>query len=224
MSRHRRLAPPVLVIALASALVGCGADAPESSSAGPSTTAAVKGIQRDEPLQVGDVEVPDVTGNPTEPPVFRMAAEPGHLLVAYFGYTQCPDVCPTSLAALRRAYSSIDAERAARIDTAMMTVDPRRDTPEILTTYLSGFFDDRYHALRTMNMELLQSTEDRFLASSNIVYATDGTPEVSHTGTTYAVDSDGTVLVEWPFGTNAKEIAADLDRLFDDIDQHQEAS
>lgn len=223
MTRHPRLAV-VLALGLASLIVGCGSDGTETVADTTTTSEPIRGIQRDEPLQVGDVEVPEVTGNPAEPPAFRMAADPGNLLVMYFGYTQCPDVCPTSLAALRRAYSTIDAERAQRIQTAMLTVDPRRDTPEILTTYLSGFFDDRYHALRTMNMELLKSTEQKFLASSNIVYAADGTPEVSHTGTTYAVDSNGTVLVEWPFGANAKEIAEDLDRLFDDIDRDQETS
>lgn len=140
--------------------------------------------------------------------MFTMKAEPGELLVVYFGYTNCPDLCPTTMADLRRAYSKLGAD-ASRIDTAMVTVDSRRDTPEVLTDYLGSFLE-RYRALRIDDGVALRDAQIPFAASSSIRELRDGTYEVSHVATTYVVDANGTVVVEWPFGLGPKQIEEDL--------------
>ncbi|MEZ5322182.1 MAG: SCO family protein [Microthrixaceae bacterium] len=176
-----------------------------SGAGSPSTLGAVV---RDDPLRVGQVTLPEVTGGKTPTP-FAMTARSGGLLVTFFGYTNCPDVCPTTLAGLRTAYRGL-GDAAARIHTAMVTVDPDRDTPEVMTRYLASFFPARYHALRTLDDEALRAAEGPFLATSSVSRGLDGTVEVTHTGTTYVIDSSGTVLAEWPFGTDAATMRNDL--------------
>lgn len=168
---------------------------------------ALNGAVRNPKLQVGTVSLPEVTvGRPSS--VFTMKAEPGGLLVVYFGYTSCPDLCPTTLAALRRVYSAL-GDDAARIDTAMVTVDPFHDTPDVLSQYLGSFLV-RYRALRTEDNEALQAAQEPFAASSSIMWRSYGTKEVSHVASVYVVDAKGTVLVEWPFGLGPKEMEHDL--------------
>jgi protein SCO1/2 len=164
-------------------------------------------LTRADPIQVGDVTLPEVTVGSAGGP-FAFEARPGELLIAYFGYTSCPDVCPTTLANLRVAREDI-GPAADGIDLAMVTVDPERDTPEVLSGYLSSFAE-RYHALRTTDPAELQAAEDAFGASSSVTKTDDGKVEVAHSGTTYVVDDKGRVLVEWPFGVTADEMASDL--------------
>lgn len=185
-------------------LSGCGADDAPAPGA---TGSELVGLTRDVPLQVGAVALPDQTvGGPGGELAFRAA--PGELLVVYFGFTSCPDVCPTTLADLRAAREML-GEDGRRIDLAMVTVDPDRDTPEVLTAYLASFAD-RYHALRPTDRTDLEAAERAFGASSRVEKLPDGTVEVAHSATTYVIGAEGTVLVEWPFGTSAQDMAHDL--------------
>ena len=186
------------------------------TSCGSSADQTLVGIVRDEPLQVGDVVVTDVTAEGAyaeHGPTFTMKAQPGRLLVVYFGYTNCPDLCPTTLAALRGARSVI-GDAGDRFDVAMMTVDPDRDTAKVLNGYLASF-GDLFHALRPASDDELSSAEAAFLASSSVVTGADGAIEVGHSATAYVVDEHGTVLVEWPFGIGKDGMAHDLKILID---------
>ncbi len=158
------------------------------------------------PLVVADQQLPQAgTGRP-----FTFRAEPGHLLAAYFGYTQCPDLCPTTMADLKVALGELTPADAARVSVVLVTVDPERDTPEILDAYLGSFFDaDHRVALRTTDPAALARTEEAFLADSAITDTANGV-EVEHTATTSVVDDQGRVLVQWPFGTSAASMAHDL--------------
>ncbi len=211
-------------ITLAVTLAACGGSNDANNEA--SAKNELIGLVRSPKLDVSEVSLPEVTNGLDEQP-FRMRAANDRLLVVYFGYTRCPDICPTSLAALRRAYTEI-REDADRMDTAMVTVDPARDTGEVLTEYLQNFFESNYHALRVEDETLLEAAEKPFLASSSVTlsatahddpHASGNEPIVTHTGTTYAVDENGIVVVEWPFGTEADTIANDLEILFDRMDK-----
>jgi protein SCO1/2 len=185
---------------------GCGSDG----------SATLGGIARDEPLQVSSVSVTDVTDTGAyaeHEPTFVMRAEAGRLLVVYFGYTNCPDLCPTTFAYVRAAKRELGVD-GDLVDLAMVTVDAQRDTPEVMNGYLSSF-TDRFHALRPTDVSELEAAQNAFLASSTIVVGEDGKIEVAHSATTYVVDSDGTVLVEWPFGVDKELMARDLRILLD---------
>jgi len=176
------------------------------------------GIVRERPLDVGAVALPDVTepgmrggGQVTDERLVLAAAE-GRLLLVFFGFLSCPDVCPTTLLDVRTALGRLDPDLRDRVDLAFVTVDPDRDGPAELAAYLRHFFPT-HHALRAEGAQL-DAALDAFLASAEILVSDDGRIDVAHTAILYAVDADGLVRIEWPFGTSAEAMADDLRTLF----------
>ena len=201
MSAKRLLVRAFIATMAVLAVAACGSDG----------DTALVGIVRDTPLQVGAVEVTDVTSQGAyadHDGTFTMKARPGRLLVVYFGYTNCPDLCPTTMAALRGARRDL-GDKGDKFDVAMMTVDPARDTAEVLNGFLSSF-GEFFHALRPESEAELVAAEEPFLASSSVVTNDDGSVEVGHSATAYVVDENGTVLVEWPYGIGKDGMANDL--------------
>lgn len=200
MSRRiHTLAVGVALVVLAAA---CGDDGGDAGG-------TIRGIVRDPAPTVDAVTLPDVT-EAGEDFVFR--AEADELLVVYFGYTSCPDVCPTTLADLRQALADLDDADAERVDVAMATIDPAHDTEDVLTAYVRSFVPDA-HALVTDDDARLRRAADAFGASYGVETNDDGEPEVFHTGFLYAVDDEGRLAVTWPFGVPAEDFAHDIEIL-----------
>jgi protein SCO1/2 len=198
----RNAAPALTTLALAAARGGCGGQEQE-------TTTSLKGFTRTPAPQVAQLRLPDhAPGRGGRPLALR--ADPGGLLLVYFGYTSCPDVCPTTFADVRRARELLPAAERERLTVAMVTVDPRRDTAAVLNDYLRHFFP-RWHALRTTDPAALARAEKAFGASHEIgPRNAEGGYDVAHSALLYAVDERGAIRVEWPFGTPPDDIAADL--------------
>jgi protein SCO1/2 len=202
MPRASRLVRDLAGILLAVTLLGC------------SGSESLHGVVRSDPLQVGHLELPDVTdparlaGGIVQDGMLTMRAREDRLLVVYFGFLSCPDVCPTTLADLRNALEQLGDDRAGRIDVVFITVDPDRDGAEELGAYLRHFAP-RHHALRATG-PALQQAMDAFLASATVSVTPDGRIDVAHTAVLYAVDPNGAVVAEWPFGTSAGALADDL--------------
>jgi protein SCO1 len=142
---------------------------------------------------------------------FTFIAPDGAVLIVYFGYTNCPDLCPTTLAAVRTAKRNL-GDLADLVKLAMVTVDPERDTRDVLPAYLSSF-SDQYHALIPATDEELTTIKDVFQASSSVTKKPDGSIEVGHSATTYVVNDRGVVVVEWPYGLTADDMKNDLQLL-----------
>ena len=140
---------------------------------------------------------------------FPLVADEDGILVVFFGFTNCPDVCPGTLATLRNSLRKVGDELAARVDVAMITVDPERDTAEKMPLYLGSFLE-RFHALVPADEAELRAAEVPFGATSSVTKKPDGTVEVSHGGTAYVVDDDGNFILGWPFGLDADAIAHDI--------------
>jgi len=119
-----------MTVVLALALVGCGQKGPSFEAS--DITGSTFGR---------DFALSDPAGAPR-----RLADYRGKAVVVFFGYTQCPDVCPTTLAALAEAMKKLGAE-ADRVQVVFITVDPERDTPELLAKYVPSF-DPRFVGLR----------------------------------------------------------------------------
>ena len=197
----------LIAVTLTFSLVACGSTDERS----------ITGLVRDTPLDVGAVQVTDVTSTGVfaeHDERFEFIARPDSLLVVYFGYTNCPDLCPTTLAELRAATRRL-GDDSSRVDLAMITVDPDRDTASVMNGFLSSF-SERFHALRPVSTDELQTVEDAFLASSNVRVGTDGAVEVSHSANAYVVDESGRVVVEWPFGHGVEGMYDDLHILLTD--------
>lgn len=91
-------------------------------------------------------ELPAVTLLSTTSADIASTALTGRWQMVFFGYTYCPDICPTALAELRRVYSSLPQATQDRLQVWMVSVDPERDTPEQLRAYLD-FFDPSFQGL-----------------------------------------------------------------------------
>lgn len=199
-SRHTRFVGAALVLALS--LTACGDGEP----------APFAGYERTPTPVVGDQALPvvDVDGS-AEPFAFR--ADDDELLLVYFGYTSCPDVCPTTLADTRAAFDEI-GDDAEAIDLVMITIDPTIDTPDVVVPYVTSFIPAA-RAAWTDDDEALRATATAFGADYGAIEE-NGEREVFHTGSLYAVDADGRLLLTWPFGTSIDDLASDLRRLLDE--------
>jgi len=195
------IAPIALLITAA-----CGSDGSGGSAGREGTELA--GIVRTPALDVADVQLPDVAsdGAPS-----TMRAADGELLLVYFGYTFCPDICPTTMSDVSVALNELPDGLADRVEAAMVTVDPERDTDEVLTAYLDHFFD-RSRALRTDDVDLVEDAAEAFGVRYEVEDHRPGDTDydVSHSAVTYVVDDTGTVVVEWPFGLDSLDMADDL--------------
>ena len=165
------------------------------------------GQTRDPEPRVDEVALPDLSRD-GEP--FEFRAPDGGLLVVYFGYTNCPDVCPTTLADLGRALEQV-GEDAERVAVAMVTIDPDRDTP-VLADYVQSFVAGA-HAIATDDQAELQAAAAPFGVSYEVRTAPNGETEVGHTSYLFAVDDTGTLVLSWPFGTSADDLAGDIRQL-----------
>ena len=150
------------------------------------------------------VVLPDLAGG--EPR--ELVASNGNLLVVYFGYTNCPDICPTTMQDLTVALRRLDD--ATRIEVAMITVDPARDL-EVLDGYVKSFIPTAL-ALGSLDAAELAAAAEPF-GASYLVEGEGSSVEVAHTTSLYVVDDEGTLLLTWPFGIPSTEISADLNDL-----------
>lgn len=161
-----------------------------------------------EPLPAVDqVALPDLSRGGQD---FVMRATPGNLLVVYFGFTNCPDVCPTTLADLRSALRRME-DSAQRVALAVVTVDPERDA-DTLTAYAQTFVEGA-HALATFDPTLLRAAADPFGVSYAVSTNDKGEVEVAHSSQMFVVDDQGKLLLTWPFGISAEDLALDLTQL-----------
>ena len=166
------------------------------------------GYRRDPAPVVAELSLPDLAADGDE---FALRAEPGEILAVYFGYTNCPDFCPTTLSDLRLATRRMDPADAERVELAMVTVDPERDLP-ILAGYVTSFLDDA-HALGTDDAGRLAEVAAPFGVGYEVTTNDEGEIEVAHTTSLYAVDDDGEIVLTWQFGVPIDDLAADLTQL-----------
>jgi protein SCO1/2 len=134
--------------------------------------------------------------------MFTPVAPEGELLLMYFGFLSCPDVCPTTLAELSDALDAIPEDDAARISVGMVSVDPDRDQGTAISTYLD-VFADRNHGLLAPDAASLAESAEVF----GVLYEVeehepgDTSYDVGHSATVYVVDDRG--LIIWELGFSA---------------------
>lgn len=185
------------------ALGACGSEGAEG----------LRGAVRTPALEVGAVTLPEASADGAP---MTMRASEGELLLVYFGYTNCPDVCPTTMSDIRVALDDLPDELADRVSVAMVTVDPERDSAEVLTGYLDHFFDHS-HALRTDDPDELGTAAEAFGVQWEVEAHDPGESyAVGHTALTYVVDDTGVVAVEWPFGFESESMTADMKTLLEE--------
>lgn len=152
------------------------------------------------------LELPDADGRPRS-----LADWKGKVAVVFFGYTHCPDVCPTTLAELAQIRTVLGAD-AERLQAVFVTVDPERDTPEVLKAYV-GNFGPGVTALRGTPEQTAAAAKEFKIFFSKVAGKTPGSYTMDHSAASFIFDREGRVRLYVPYGSDPKNVAADIRQL-----------
>jgi protein SCO1/2 len=134
----------------------------------------------------------------------------GKVVALVFGYTQCPAVCPTTLATLAEARKGLGAE-AASVQVVYVTVDPERDALPTMSAYLGAF--DRSFIGGTGTPAALTEVYKRYGVTAVKVPMAGGGYGMNHSSSVYLIDREGRLRALMPFGHEAKDFMHDFQRL-----------
>jgi len=132
----------------------------------------------------------------------------GKVVVVFFGYTQCPDVCPTTLAELAEVKKLLGKD-GERLQALFVTVDPERDTPELLKAYMANF-DPNFLALRPAPEELEAVAKDFKIYFKKVPGPSATSYTMDHSAGSYIFDPKGRLRLFTRYGSGAPVLAADI--------------
>jgi len=217
-TRPARRGVPALLLAAGLLLAGCGGNADADAgadagsgghdhSAGPPATLAeddggYEGLHLADPYQKPEFTLTDSTGAAFD---FAEGTAAGPTLL-FFGYTHCPDVCPTTMADVALALRTVDPAVAAQTNVVFVTTDPARDTPEVLGEYLGRFDADLAAPFVGLTGDQGQIDEAQLAA---------GVPQAEDNGQLHSsllllYGTDGEADVAFDAENTARDIAHDL--------------
>lgn len=136
----------------------------------------------------------------------------GKVLLLYFGYASCPDICPASLSALAQAISALDESELRQVAALFVSVDPERDTPERLKDY-AAYYHPSLVASTGSTEELTAATALYGASFQKQEPKPDGSYMVDHSTSTYVIDQNGVLAATLAHGTPATEVLAQLRKL-----------
>ncbi len=156
----------------------------------------------------GDFTLTDGDGKP-----FNLSDLKGKVVVLSFGYTNCPDVCPTELLTQNDVLKQL-GDQAKDVKVAFVSVDPERDTPEVIGKYAKQFNPDFIGLTATGDQSLPVIKQQYRVVSAKVNQGADSnTYLVDHTAGAYLVDKNGDVAIFEPYGSEPAAIAADIKTL-----------
>ncbi|MBX9817301.1 MAG: SCO family protein [Burkholderiaceae bacterium] len=135
----------------------------------------------------------------------------GKVVVMFFGFTQCPDVCPTSMAELAEVKQLLGKD-GDRLQGLFVTVDPERDTAEVLKAYM-GNFDPTFLALSTTPEKLAALAKDYKVYYKKVEGKTPTSYTMDHSAGSYIYDPQGNLRLFTRYGSGAKVLASDIAQL-----------
>jgi protein SCO1/2 len=192
-NRRRVLLAAALAITLGAALAGCGrADRPQFK--GTDITGAEYGRT---------LALPDADGRPRTLADFK-----GKVVVVFFGYTQCPDVCPTAMAELAQAKKALGPD-GERLQGVFVTVDPERDTPSALKSYMASF-DPSFVALRGTPEQTQAAAKEFKVFYAKVPGATPDSYTMDHTAGSYVIDTQGRLRLFERYGAGPQPLTEDV--------------
>jgi len=183
---------PLAVLLLALALAGCGVASPEFKNADITGTDCCR-----------DFSLTDHKGRARKLADFR-----GKAVVIFFGYTQCPDVCPTTLAEMKVAVQQLGAD-GKRVQVLFVTLDPERDTRELLAEYVPAFDPDFLGLYGDLETTAKTAKEFRVFYQKH-PGPTPGSYTLDHTAGSYVFDPQGRPRLFVRHGDGGANLVADL--------------
>ena len=132
----------------------------------------------------------------------------GKVVALFFGYTQCPDVCPTTLAELAEVKKALGAD-GSKLQGVFVTVDPERDTPEVLKAYMANF-DPDFVALRGSPEQLAAMAKDFKVYYKKVEGKTPTSYTMDHSAASYIYDTKGNLRLYARYGSGAEALLSDI--------------
>jgi protein SCO1 len=164
----------------------------------------------DPPVPAADFSLTDLTGS-----AFRLSDQRGKIVLLFFGYTYCPDVCPVTLSEFRKINQQLGND-AKNVRFIFITVDPERDTIEQLRRYVPNF-DPSFIGLTGSRSDLEKVWKSYGVYASKQPVSNSSQSEdnylVDHTARVYLIDQQGNWRLTYPFGMEAGQITDDLEFL-----------
>ena len=180
------------LLSLAGLLAACGETKPQFSSVDLSGADYAK-----------DFQLPDADGKLRSLKEFQ-----GKVVVVFFGYTQCPDVCPTTMAELAQVKKALGAD-GDKLQGVFVTVDPERDTPAVLKGYMASF-DPSFIALRGTPEQLAATAKDFKVFYKKTEGKTPTSYSMDHSAASYVYDTQGRLRLYTRYGSGAQALASDI--------------
>ena len=203
MKTARRSVVLLAAVLCAAALAACDR---AGTSASTSAAASYRGADITGAEYARTLALPDVNGQPRTLGDFK-----GKVTVVFFGYTQCPDVCPTTMTELAQVKKSLGAD-GDKLQAVFVTIDPERDTPEILKSYMASF-DPSFVALRG-TLEQTQAAAKEFkVYFAKVPGKTEGSYTMDHSAGAFVLDTRGNVRLFERYGADADGLTADVKAL-----------
>lgn len=188
-------------------LAGCGETADAQDRA---ADTGFRGVVLDEPVAKPDFTLTDTDGRPFH---FREETE-GRLALVFFGYTNCPDICPVHMANLSAVLQRYGHDLRSRIRLIFVTTDPARDTPEVLRAWLDRF-DPSFTGLIGSHEEVARIQTAMNMPTAALPEVQEGDYAVGHSSQILAFSPDGLAHVAYPAGVRQIDWAHDLPRLLE---------
>lgn len=206
----RRVRPVRASLTLAMALVaflGTGCDVVREAASGV-PGGGFRGVELSAPEAA-----PAITLAAADGAVFDLAAERGRVVLLFFGYTHCPDVCPTTLADWARVSTAL-GDDAAKVRFVFVSVDPDRDTPEIAEAYAKRF-DPSFIGVTADDATIARLRDRLNLVAQSEPADSSGVYGVAHSSQVFLVDPEGRLRLLYPFGSTSDDMLTDIRRLLD---------
>jgi protein SCO1 len=135
----------------------------------------------------------------------------GKVVVMFFGYTHCPDVCPTTMSDLKQTMKLLGND-ADKVQVLFITVDPERDTKEVLAKFVPSF-DKRFIGLTGTLEEVAKNMGSYKIFANKVPSASSGTYSIDHSAGLYVFDKTGTARIYMGYGEKPADIAHDIEQL-----------
>ena len=135
----------------------------------------------------------------------------GKVVVMFFGYTQCPDVCPTTMTEMTAIKKALGKD-GERLQVLFVTVDPERDTPELLKAYMENF-EPSFLALRTTPEKLVALTRDYKIYYKKVEGSTPSAYTMDHSAGSYLYDPKGKLRLFSRYGSPQEALRKDIQAL-----------
>jgi protein SCO1 len=149
----------------------------------------------------------DFSLNSADGPV-SLADLHGKVVLVFFGYTYCPDVCPTTLREMKKVLELL-GNQADQVQPVFVSVDPERDTPQRLKAYLNNI-DGRILGITGEQALIDEITTQYGVFYQKRTISESGNYLIDHTATSFLIDPQGYLRVVYPYATPAKGIAEDV--------------